>query len=98
MGLYMGCSAFWSGVAHNAVIVEADAFKETDVIYRTLNAMGQDDVASTAELVHQFSTEAALSVLVAALNEGRDVIFDGTMQWEPFVLQTVAMARDVHRR
>jgi uridine kinase len=44
-------SAFWSGVAHNAVIVEADAFKETDVIYRTLNAMGQDDVASTAELV-----------------------------------------------
>jgi hypothetical protein len=48
--------------------------------------------------VHQFSTEAALSVLVAALNEGRDVIFDGTMQWEPFVLQTVAMARDVHRR
>ncbi|CAK9236682.1 unnamed protein product [Sphagnum troendelagicum] len=91
-------SAFWSGVAHNAVIVEADAFKETDVIYRTLNAMGQDDVASTAELVHQFSTEAALSVLVAALNEGRDVIFDGTMQWEPFVLQTVAMARDVHRR
>jgi hypothetical protein len=51
MGLYVGCSAFWSGVAHNAVIVEADAFKETDVIYRTLNAMGQDDVASTAELV-----------------------------------------------
>ncbi len=48
--------------------------------------------------VHQFSTEAALSVLVAALNDGRDVIFDGTMQWEPFVLQTVAMARDVHRR
>jgi hypothetical protein len=55
-------------------------------------------VSDLSMQVHQFSTEAALSVLVAALNEGRDVIFDGTMQWEPFVLQTVAMARDVHRR
>eukprot|EP00897_Mesotaenium_endlicherianum_P009991 jgi/Mesen1/901/ME001156S00135 len=29
---------------------------------------------------------------------GRDVIFDGTMSWEPFVTQTLAMVRDVHRR
>lgn len=32
------------------------------------------------------------------MNEGRDVIFDGTMSWEPFVLQTIAMARDIHNR
>lgn len=48
--------------------------------------------------VHQSSTNAASALLVAALNEGRDVILDGTMSWEPFVLQTIAMARDIHNR
>lgn len=48
--------------------------------------------------VHQSSTDAAASVLVTALNEGRDVIMDGTLSWEPFVLQTVAMARLVHQQ
>lgn len=48
--------------------------------------------------VHQSSTDAAASLLVTALNEGRDVIMDGTMSWEPFVLQTIAMARSVHLR
>jgi len=48
--------------------------------------------------VHQSSTDAAASLLVTALNEGRDVIMDGTMSWEPFVLQTIAMARSVHRQ
>jgi hypothetical protein len=89
-------SSFWSGVASEAVVVAADAFKETDVIYQTLQSM--DDVVGTAELVQQFSTDAASSLLVAALNEGRDIIFDGTMSWEPYVLQTIAMVRDVHRR
>ncbi|KAL6989819.1 hypothetical protein U1Q18_015569 [Sarracenia purpurea var. burkii] len=51
----------------------------------------------TAELVHQSSTDAASSLLVTALNEGRDVIMDGTLSWEPFVEQTIAMARNVHR-
>lgn len=48
--------------------------------------------------VHQSSTDAAASLLVTALNEGRDVIMDGTLSWEPFVLQTIAMARSVHRQ
>lgn len=47
--------------------------------------------------VHQSSTDAASSLLVTALNEGRDVIMDGTLSWEPFVEQTIAMARDVHK-
>jgi hypothetical protein len=47
--------------------------------------------------VHQSSTDAASSLLVTALNEGRDVILDGTLSWEPFVEQTIAMARAVHR-
>lgn len=48
--------------------------------------------------MHQSSTDAASSLLVTALNEGRDVIMDGTLSWVPFVVQTVTMARNVHRR
>lgn len=47
--------------------------------------------------VHQSSTDAASSLLVTALNEGRDVIMDGTLSWVPFVVQTITMARNVHR-
>ncbi|KAI3974474.1 hypothetical protein MKX01_017967 [Papaver californicum] len=90
--------SFWSGAAEKAVVVEADAFKETDVIYRAISSKGHhDDMLQTAELVHQSSTDAASSLLVTALNEGRDVIMDGTLSWEPFVEQTIAMARNVHR-
>lgn len=118
---------FWLGAAANAVVVEADAFKETDVIYRALSSRGHhQDMLQTAELVnsdfyimpkyqrslffqqkflvvfvmkqvHQSSTDAASSLLVTALNEGRDVIMDGTLSWEPFVQQTIAMARNVHK-
>ncbi|KAK9146457.1 hypothetical protein Sjap_006360 [Stephania japonica] len=87
---------FWSGAAADAVVVEADAFKETDVIYKALSAGGHEDMLQTAELVHQSSTDAASSLLVTALNEGRDVIMDGTPSWVPFVEQTVAMARNIH--
>ncbi|KAK7268787.1 hypothetical protein RIF29_21496 [Crotalaria pallida] len=90
--------SFWSGAASNAVVVEADAFKESDVIYRALSSRGHhDDMVQTAELVHQSSTDAASSLLVTALNEGRDVIMDGTLSWEPFVQQTIDMARNVHK-
>ncbi|KAG4126378.1 hypothetical protein ERO13_D10G153200v2 [Gossypium hirsutum] len=90
--------SFWGGAAANAVVVEADAFKETDVIYRALASRGHHhDMLQTAELVHQSSTDAASSLLVTALNEGRDVVMDGTLSWEPFVEQTIAMARNVHK-
>ncbi|KAJ6351339.1 hypothetical protein OIU78_007286 [Salix suchowensis] len=89
---------FWSGAKAKAVVVEADAFKESDVIYRAISSMGHhDDMLPTSELVHQSSTDAASSLLVTALNEGRDVIMDGTLSWEPFVEQTIAMARSVHK-
>lgn len=92
-------AAFWTEAGANAVVVEADAFKETDVIYRAISSMGHhNDMLQTAELVHQSSTDAASSLLVTALNEGRDVILDGTLSWEPFVEQTIAMARAVHRQ
>ncbi|XP_009118483.1 uncharacterized protein LOC103843496 [Brassica rapa] len=87
--------AFWAGA--DAVVIEADAFKESDVIYRALSSRGHVDMIQTAELVHQSSTDAASSLLVTALNEGRDVIMDGTLSWVPFVVQTITMARNVHR-
>ncbi|KAI5680136.1 hypothetical protein M9H77_01363 [Catharanthus roseus] len=89
---------FWVGAIANAVVIEADAFKESDVIYKALNSSGHHDLLQTSELVHQSSTDAASSLLVTALNEGRDVIMDGTLSWVPFVIQTVTMARNVHRR
>ena len=46
--------------------------------------------------MHQSSTDAASSLLVTALNEGRDVIMDGTLSWVPFVEQTITMARNIH--
>ncbi|KFK42767.1 hypothetical protein AALP_AA1G037100 [Arabis alpina] len=89
--------SFWSEAEADAVVIEADAFKENDVIYRALSSKGHhDDMLQTAELVHQSSTDAASSLLVRALNDGRDVIMDGTLSWEPFVEQMITMARNVH--
>jgi hypothetical protein len=43
---------FWVGAASNAVVIEADAFKESDVIYRALSSRGQHhDMIKMAELV-----------------------------------------------
>ncbi|CAI5490787.1 unnamed protein product [Closterium sp. Naga37s-1] len=89
---------FWARMAPHAVVVEADAFKEKDAIFRALSADRLSDAARISQLVHEESTRAAQSTLVTALNEGRDVIFDGTMSWAPFVQQTIAMARRVHER
>jgi hypothetical protein len=42
--------------ASNAVVVEADAFKESDVIYRALNSRGHhDEMLQSAELVCFYS-------------------------------------------
>jgi len=44
--------SFWSGATSNVVVVEADAFKERDVIFRALSSRGHhDDMLQTAELV-----------------------------------------------
>ncbi|XP_047320518.1 calmodulin calcium-dependent NAD kinase-like [Impatiens glandulifera] len=41
------------------MVVEADAFKEIDVIYQALKSKGHhQDMLSTSELVHQSSTRA----------------------------------------
>jgi hypothetical protein len=47
------------------VVVEADAFKETDVIYRAISSMGHhNDMLQTAELVRTaHKTPLSLSLL-----------------------------------
>lgn len=45
------CRGYWAEAAKEAVVVEADAFKETDVLFRALSARGHDDIIHTAELV-----------------------------------------------
>ncbi|KAL0459443.1 UNVERIFIED_CONTAM: Calmodulin calcium-dependent NAD kinase [Sesamum latifolium] len=72
---------FCAGASGNAVVIEADAFKVSDVIYKALSSRKHHDMLQTAELVHQSSTDAASSILVTAPNEGRDVIMDGTLSW-----------------
>lgn len=47
--------------------------------------------------MHQSSTHVALSKLVTALNESRDVIMVDTLSCESFVKQTIVMARNIHK-
>lgn len=44
--------------------------------------------------MHEYSTNAAEGMLVSAINDQKDIVFDGTMTWLPFVEQTIAMVRD----
>ena len=53
-----------------------------------------DEDRAMSRFVHEYSTRAAEELLVAAVNEQRDVVFDGTMAWLPFVRATIAMVRD----
>ena len=80
---WLSRSDWWSKHGKDTVTVDADSFKHADPLF---NAPTSD--------VHQKSTESAELLLVSALNQGRDIVFDGTMMWEPFVRQTVHMIRD----
>ncbi|KAK9816034.1 hypothetical protein WJX74_000855 [Apatococcus lobatus] len=89
----IGHDEFWSKVGKNAVVVEADAIKTRDIVFKQLAKQFESD-ASLSQFVHEYSTKAAESMLVAALNQQKDIVFDGTMTWSPFVEQTIGMARD----
>lgn len=63
MEIFIGARSFWSGAAANAVVVEADAFKETDVIYKAFNSMGHhEDILQTAELVYSLSLSLQITL------------------------------------
>nr|GEX51315.1 hypothetical protein [Tanacetum cinerariifolium] len=53
--------------------------------------------AGKSTALKEILKEIASSLLVTTLNDGRDVIMDGTLSWELFVEQTIAMARSVHK-
>ena len=80
---------------HKAVVIEADDIKQHDVLYQRLkrSSLGAEgaDVA-----LHEFSTNAANAMLVAAVNAGKDILMDGTFTWRPFVEQTIKMLRRAH--
>lgn len=61
-------------VAKDAVVVEADAIKNKDVVYQQLNRRLSRMGRSTSDLskyVHEYSTKAAESMFVAAINQQR---------------------------
>lgn len=78
-------SEWWEAHKDQVVVVDADTFKMADPIRKT----------KPSDL-HEQSTKYAEKLLVTALNQGRSVIFDGTMMWAPFVEQTAAMVREAH--
>ena len=79
-------TSWWRRHGNNAVVIDADEFKFQDPLFK----------ANSPDL-HRKSVEAAEQLLVDSLNEGRDIVFDGTMSWLPYVQQTLEMVRDAHR-
>ncbi|KAG5493932.1 hypothetical protein JKF63_01764 [Porcisia hertigi] len=77
-------SSWWENHKEQSVVVNADEFKLPLEL-----EMGSPEA-------HIHSTRAAENLLVKAINQGRSVVFDGTMMWKPFVEQVVAMVRDAH--
>lgn len=69
---------FWSHVGTDAVVIEADAIKDSDIVLQELQNSGLfDHDASLSQFVHEYSTRRAQGALVAAINQQQDVIFDG---------------------
>lgn len=86
---------FWALHGPNTVIVEADRFKASDPLMEHLVQRGAPH-SFAAQTVHRESTSAAEELFLDALSAARDIIFDGTLKWSPFVTQTIAMIRDCH--
>eukprot|EP00123_Amoebidium_parasiticum_P016497 comp23458_c0_seq1/m.39168 comp23458_c0_seq1/g.39168 ORF comp23458_c0_seq1/g.39168 comp23458_c0_seq1/m.39168 type:complete len:630 (-) comp23458_c0_seq1:353-2242(-) len=81
---------FWRKHGSQVVIIEADAMKLKDPVYQALSLV--DEEASRD--VHDYSVRTAEELFLSAIKYRRDIVFDGTMSWAPFVAQTVAMVRD----
>lgn len=55
---------FWAEAAGSAVVIEADAFKESDVLYKALSSRGHHhDMIRTAELVRHLTLSSAFFIL-----------------------------------
>jgi len=73
-----------------AVMIAADDFKFKDPVWNALPKA----TSSMKLAVHRSSTKTAEQLLLSCLANGRSVILDGTLSWEPFVKQTIEMIRD----
>lgn len=83
-------SPFWARYGNRVVVVEADNLKEVDPLFIALRGV----TPAAARMVHNESVAAAEELFLRAVMDRRDVVFDGTMAWRPFVEQTLAMIRD----
>jgi hypothetical protein len=74
----VGSNNFWSSVASEAVVIEADAIKNQDAVLQELKSspVFAND-SSLNQCVHEYSTRQASGMLVAAVNAQKDIIFDG---------------------
>ena len=82
---------FWRRHGQNVVSVEADHFKSVDPVYQLLT---RANLPKASEHVHHYSTQAAEELFLSALKFRRDVVFDSTLAWAPFLQQTLDMVRD----
>jgi hypothetical protein len=67
------------------VVIEADQFKEVSPFFGLMNHH-----LSSVELkkeVHALSTRAAEALLLQAVKQQSDIVFDSTLSWLPFALQ-----------
>ena len=76
---------FWKRHGECAVVVDADQFKMADPLF-----------SYQIPDLHKKSTYAAENLLLEAVNGLRDVVYDGTMSWLPYVVQTIEMVRSAH--
>lgn len=76
----IGSDAMWSRIGQEAVVIEADAIKNADVVFQELSsrALFRGADAQLSQFVHDYSTRAAQGMLAAAVNQQQDIIFDGS--------------------
>lgn len=78
-------TAWWERHKSDIVAVNADDFK-TDA---TRCSEGNNGI-------HERSTRAAEELMVRAINQGRNIVFDSTMMWCPFIMEVIEMVRNAH--
>eukprot|EP00656_Telonema_subtile_P019061 TRINITY_DN20359_c0_g1_i1.p1 TRINITY_DN20359_c0_g1~~TRINITY_DN20359_c0_g1_i1.p1 ORF type:complete len:250 (+),score=11.91 TRINITY_DN20359_c0_g1_i1:125-874(+) len=81
----LSSSSAASDVYKRQVVVDADEFKMADPLF-----------SEQVPDLHKRSTVAAENLLLEAVNTQRDVVYDGTMSWLPYVEQTINMVRQAH--
>ncbi|EAN92405.1 hypothetical protein C3747_130g44 [Trypanosoma cruzi] len=78
-------SLWWEKNKADIVLVNADDFK-----------VAMTPWSEGAKTMHESSTRAAEKLLVRAINQGRNIVFDSTMMWRPFIEQVISMVRNAH--